>query len=392
MAISYAAVRNHHAKVTMPTVESGWYTSSNIQKDPPKSINTRRKDKVGDTMATTIMIGDAPDRQCESINYYARGVNPMVSVDYGQGQSSGTQAFLPYRIARDGAFRAPVLSGTTNLLPLSRLPRILTTVCATPYQPIFTKRMRDCVTNENTREIKTDMLRASCVAQKAIQSDPDLNQPITNLQIRDDLVCENVRAQPSCPTNYEEIRQRLNQPKMCLTLNKPYANVTSNAISHAKERDMFFENYDNIELTQNKPNTTANTYPSIQREQPFEHYDIKLNPNRPNTTAIAQPSINREQTVMFDNHDNIVLTPNRPNTIANSHLSIQREQPVVFNNINLTTNRPNTQASTNSFAPGAGFNQNQEFKRLQPRPQLGGFEGYAQIPKMIDNPVVHLNR
>ena len=90
------------------------------------------------------------DRICEVIKPYARGVNPMVSVMYrghggsmggvvqdrsgvvGTGQSPLTtvgSGKLPYRVARDGAFRPPVIP-PQQLLPLSRQPRNATS-CAT---------------------------------------------------------------------------------------------------------------------------------------------------------------------------------------------------------------------------------------------------------------------
>lgn len=334
MAISYAAVRNHHAKVTMPSIENGWYTSSNIQKDPPKSISTRRIDKVGDTMATNIMIAESPDRQCEAINYYARGVNPMVSVDYGQGHQTGTQAHLPYTVARDGAFRPPVLYGVTNLLPLSRLPRILTSVCATPYQHIFTKRIRDCGTAEQTREVKSDMLHMSCEVQKSIQADPGLNEPVTVLQIRDDVVYQNVKTVPSCPTNTEEIRRRLNQPPIHLNTNRPSCSMSTNGAAA-----------------------------------------IKTNVHK-----------------ILEKYDNFELTPNKPPTDAHTNYYIHKESPVVFDKIHLEPSRPYTTATTGLVAPGTGFIQPQEYKRLQLRPDLGGFDGYKQIPKMLDNPVKRLTR
>ena len=108
----------------------------NILRDPPKSIHTRRIDKVGQTSSITATIDDSSNRACEAILQYARGVNPMVSVSYGnQGnnggkstlqRSQGSQAFLPYRVVRDGAFRPPVMR-QEQLMPLSRQPRQWTT-------------------------------------------------------------------------------------------------------------------------------------------------------------------------------------------------------------------------------------------------------------------------
>lgn len=301
MAISYAAIRNHQAKVTLPSVEGGWYINSNIMKDPPKSVHTRRIDKVGDTNAINLMIEESPDRQCEAINYYARGVNPMVSVDYGQGQqgagtgtgcSGGAQPFLPHRIMREGAFRPPVREGVTSLLPLSRMPRVWTEMTTTPYKPMFTKRLQDCGTAEQTREVRNEILRMSCVAQKAIQTYPDLYEPSTKLQIRDSpIVCENVTSARSCPNSGVEVEQR------------------------------------NTQLP------------------------LKLLPTRPLTS---------------------VMTNKR----------IWNETPTVCNNIQLRATRPNTAATTNISATALGTNafQTPVFTRLPERIQIGGFEGYKQIP------------
>ena len=75
---------------TLPSVES-WGTNMNILKDPPKSIHTRRIDKVGDTQEITIDIDGAGDRICEMINVYGRGINQMVGVNYGNNGTNGGQ-------------------------------------------------------------------------------------------------------------------------------------------------------------------------------------------------------------------------------------------------------------------------------------------------------------
>ena len=137
MSISYSGLTSR-GKVTLPSV--GNWGNLNILRDPPKSIHTRRIQKVGDDSQIIDEIGGSGNRICEAINHYARGVNPMVSVQYsntgygGNGTSSigtggkcGTnaQAFLPYRIMNGGAFRPPI-QRQEDLLPLSRLPRLFT--------------------------------------------------------------------------------------------------------------------------------------------------------------------------------------------------------------------------------------------------------------------------
>lgn len=129
MAIQYPK----HEHITLGSVE-GWGSDLNILRDPPKSITTRRIDKVGETSDITRTIDSSTDRANEAISLYARGVNPMVSVSYGNYGGNGgqmgditsnrwrSQPRYPYPVMEGGAFRPPV-RGPRDLLPLSRLPR-----------------------------------------------------------------------------------------------------------------------------------------------------------------------------------------------------------------------------------------------------------------------------
>jgi hypothetical protein len=115
-------------KVTLPSVED-WGSNMNILKDPPKSLYTKKKDRVGDNNRILIEQEDSGDRIQECINVYPRGINPMVSVNYnnyGNSQltsslktSSHGGTILPYR---SEVFRPPVLR-QEDLVPLSRQPR-----------------------------------------------------------------------------------------------------------------------------------------------------------------------------------------------------------------------------------------------------------------------------
>lgn len=106
---------------TLPEVET-----VNILRDPPKSLSTRKSEKVD--VGNVRHMYDA-DRIADGINFYARGVNPMVSVDYsGLGGGSQTnslntgQAWSPYVVNRDGDFRFPLVY-QNDRLPLSRMAR-----------------------------------------------------------------------------------------------------------------------------------------------------------------------------------------------------------------------------------------------------------------------------
>jgi hypothetical protein len=176
MSISYSGLTNY-GKATNPSVEMG-LGSMNILRDPPRSITTRRVDKVGQTSSITEMIDDSGNRACEAINLYARGVNPSVSVSYGNagnngGQRSssvfgsnitgGLQAKLPYTIMKDGAFRPPTRT-QDQLLPLSRLPRVNTESFTQPGFVDYSKRL-NC--SEGVyRQIKKDTIKA-CIRPTA---------------------------------------------------------------------------------------------------------------------------------------------------------------------------------------------------------------------------------
>ena len=86
--ISYSGV-NGNRKVTLPSVES-WGTNMNIIKDPPKSIMTRKIDKVSETQRVNKMIEQSiEDRYADSVQEYPRGINPSVSVSYSNYGNNG---------------------------------------------------------------------------------------------------------------------------------------------------------------------------------------------------------------------------------------------------------------------------------------------------------------
>jgi hypothetical protein len=138
-------------KVTLPSVES-WGTNNNIMRDPPKSLFTRKIDRITDTSKLNEMIDGAGDRINETILLYPRGRNPMIGgVDYGSTSNAGLsggittysrsiQPKLPYRIMDGGAFRPPIMT-ERDLLPLSRLPYGNYSVTSKPEFKGFEKQL-----------------------------------------------------------------------------------------------------------------------------------------------------------------------------------------------------------------------------------------------------------
>jgi len=190
---SYSGLTSY-GKATLPSVQS-WGTNNNILRDPPKSIHTRRIDKVGQTSDITRMIDASGDRACEAILPFARGVNPMVGVSYGNyGGNAGTsgtptsrsnqaQAKLPYRIE---VFRPPILR-QENTLPLSRLPRNVTSFGTNPEEIDFSKKMmcpdQMCwsdpqpVEQSQFRQIKTDVIHTDVRPTATYTIEEPLKEP-----------------------------------------------------------------------------------------------------------------------------------------------------------------------------------------------------------------------
>lgn len=164
-----------HKDLTLPSVES-WGTNMNIVKDPPKSIYTRKIDKVGQDSKITEMIDGSGDRVCEAINVYARGVNPMVNVSYSNYANNGggnaltragqAMSSLPYKVGDAGAFRPPIIN-PRDLLPLSRQPRLVTQAITNPQAINYTKRAL-CPTPDKMKQIRKVTLENNAIRPTAI--------------------------------------------------------------------------------------------------------------------------------------------------------------------------------------------------------------------------------
>jgi len=152
----------------------------------------------------------------------------MVSVTYGEGQTKQTtsdrgQAFLPYRVVRDGAFRPPI-QRQEDLLPLSRLPRNWTTVEPRPFEVDYTKRMFDCGTAETTQQVKNELLKKACETRQIIAADPDLTAPAVKYMLKDPLA-PGTMSNPS-DTRFDLIAER---PPIVLGETRPNASGRTNA-------------------------------------------------------------------------------------------------------------------------------------------------------------------
>lgn len=108
---------------TLPSVEQ-----IHILREPPKSIHTRKKERV-DMSNVNYMLRNDDTRINEGVAYLQRGVNPHVDVMYNNSAGgnrtttmANIQASNPYKVMKDGAFRPPIFT-QEDLLPLSRQRR-----------------------------------------------------------------------------------------------------------------------------------------------------------------------------------------------------------------------------------------------------------------------------
>ena len=270
--ISYSGITNY-GKCTLPSVES-WNTNMNILRDPPKSVTTRRIDKVGETNSLNELADESGDRICEGISLYARGVNPCVSVDYSNngnngGQKSGGffgnkigvgQSFLPYRIMKDGAFRPPILS-PFDLLPLSRMPRVNTKAFSNPGFTDFSKTLQS---EGNYRQIKENTLNCSIRPTATYRLDSHIEEPFEVKYVIKNPVKFDIRAGETGIKTYDITMQDVNEPTKEINTSPLYATDVYTNFSGETFRD-------------NVDNSHMNTEPYIQDTL---HSYVKSKPSR----------------------------------------------------------------------------------------------------------------
>ena len=387
--ISYSGLINY-GKATLPSVET-WGTDMNILRDPPRSITTRKTNKVGQTSDIVEMIDEAHDRASENILQFPRGINPSTSVsskNYGTngGQShmpsgnpnslnaaGGKQAYGPYVIMKDGAFRPP-LYRQENLTPLSRLPRVWTTAFTKPGFTDFSKKMKTCGTAENTREVKNSLLKTKVVPnayykiEKPIEAPNEVkyyiqdivNSPYNSNMYGGDQTIQYVQ-EPSAGlqdmnnvfnvesnmndssyyvqnTNEVDTERYLQDPNnQSVFSNNSGKNVSfldENAdISNRQTKELYNINY-------KTPLTTT------EQKNNYIHDDIELYKNIPNYQSGTNLSSGQNHSEYI--HDNIELDRNIPTYQYNTNLKSSKHENYIHEDIDLSKNLPVYRASTNA--------------------------------------------
>lgn len=293
--ISYSALTSY-GKATLPSVE-GWNGNFDIVKDPPSGIHTRRIIKVGENNDLLDWNEESGSRINEMINIYARGNNPMVSVQYsnhgntGSGlmgvyggtsgsnmngvMTSGSGGKLPYRIMNEGAFRPPILR-QEDLLPLSRMPRVCTSVTSKRCRVDQTKRIEPDVV-EYFKEIHKSPIRVSTESNKSFKKETP-QAPPSNIELM-----INNRVTTNVNSNVKKLKDEGDH--LIPTLNNTLLVTNTDHINQKRISQQKYLNT-NVFLSKNVPNYEAQTTSNLNIQKNQNMYElggqsVALTNNRP---------------------------------------------------------------------------------------------------------------
>lgn len=293
---SYSALTSY-GKVTLPSIES-WNGNSDIVRNPPSGIHTRRIIKVGDNNDLLEWNDDSGSRINEMINVYARGNNPMVSVQYsnhgntgsglmgidgGTAGSSMSNLFtsggggkLPYRIMKDGAFRPPILR-QEDLLPLSRMPRLCTSVTSKRCRVDQTKRIQPDVV-EYFKEVHKAPLKVSMQSKKSFKKEGPQEPPSNIALMVNDMVNFNIHS------NVKKLKDT-NDHRNIPILENPLIITNVDHINHKKPSRQKYIHGD-VVLSKNVPNYEVQTTSNLNIRPNKNIYElggqtVALTNNRP---------------------------------------------------------------------------------------------------------------
>jgi hypothetical protein len=379
-----ASALNNHAKATLPSIE-GWGTNMNILRDPPKSIHTRRIDKVGDNSAITIMNGESPDRICEAITVYARGVNPMVGVSYQTYGNNGGNAKLPYRIMKDGEFRPPI-SGIDQTSSLSRLPRITTNINGKIKVTDYTKRLKNCGNKKNTKEVREAILKASA-SPTAVYRINKIQQPTYDVNNN---IKETMKLNVTSGIKPMDIKQKINNKNITQVL-KDKLEVFANSNKGMSKRtgninSVNTDNYIQDSLTHNastNPNSYKYEIPTNINTDNYIQDVIAINQTAPVSSSKYNEYISTDITLekLLPQYQ---IYSNKNNRKINKKMEHE-------NDIKTTRNIPITEAITNARING-NTNYITTTPKLKETISAGGTGGInkSAIPMLNINPDIKL--
>jgi hypothetical protein len=411
MSISYSGLRTR-SKATLPSVSS-WGVNMAIEKDPPKSIHTRRKDKVGETAGLTQMNSDAGDRIAQNINMFAMGVDPMVDISFSNNGTNGgvrrggiiQSASLPYRI--NEAFRPPVVR-QEQLLPLSRLPRVWTTAFTQPSFPDFSKKMMEPNENDNTVGAKknADILRTSVRPTAVFHSNNKIEKPNN---VSQSINSNPIRVEGFSGTRNMDISTKFNQTPLHTIVNDPmkvagfvnngsndlrretaqeigtgkfiqssiHNDVKTNFQSHKMTPLTDIVGYTDKRINENNLNVFANTTKTGQSKITLDdnlgYADMRVNNNLQHIDIDSNKTgVNRHEYIHYDRE----LERNLPSHSAQTNIFYPIEVNMNGEQIQREAerNRPIAQGTTNSYMGMGVDNTSNRNASLKQTLSVGGYE------------------
>lgn len=381
MSISYSGLTNY-GKSTLPSV-SGGLGSMVIQKDPPKSIHTRRIDKVGESHSLVQTVQESGDRVCEMINEYPRGVNPMVKVSYSNAGNNGGQrvggsgvsaihhsnAYLPNNLGSAGFNFRPPLRSQENLLPLSRMPRTWTYALTNKEFPDFSKKLKCEADKRNTKRV---VLKGNVRPTKTFQIERPAVEPFEVKYVIQnpvkvaansghrarDLTTQNVQKPSGGIINEEDVMHYTMNSQKTGNYNKQSQHTkldTDRYIHDMLEGDISTKKSSNINVTpiedtvginiktKNNINIDYHTNKIGTKAEEYLHNDISLEKVLPSHTAIT-----------------------------NIHKDIYKN-PIINNDVELSRNIPSGYMTTNIASIKQSFDNNSREVNLAPSLIKGGY-------------------
>jgi hypothetical protein len=438
MSLTYSGLSTY-GKTTLPSVEN-WGANMYIVKDPPKSIHTRKIEKVSDTNFILNQQADSADRVSECISVYARGTNPFVSVNYsnqgnntqgggslvGNSLGAGGQSYLPYRIMKDGAFRYPQKT-KEELLPLSRQARQTTKAFTQAGFADYTKKLM-CPEDEY-REVKKEVLKTSIRPTATYNIGTPIVEPfevkyVIKNPVKFDAQAGNtgIRTQDLTTTVVQEplknIQNSLNVNVNTIKGSNTHTYTTD--LSHFNTTKYIQENPLYVSAqTQKTRNIQSTPIEEISTTKYIQENPLHASAQTQKSSNLQITSIdeifNTEQygdaytrTALNTSYDTVKTGFTKEDSIHND-MELQRRviSTSAFTNkgenIHVRNeheyqkeqknNRPMTNASTNygTTSIQQGFELNSRDAKLHPTLSLGQFEGKAQKPLVNQNSDFKIN-
>ncbi len=429
MSITFSGLTTY-GKVTLPSIEGGLGTMK-IVKDPPKSIHTRKIDKVGDSNQLLDDIDCGSDRACEAIKLFARGVDPMKCVNYsnagvssGQGScvsgnfgktiGKGSGGKLPVRIMNDGAFRPPIMT-QEQLMPLSRQPRLATSCITNPEAIDYS--IRNTCNEDYKRAVKQEVIQTNIRPTAIYRVEKPIKQHFTANYILDDplkvcgyagtrtldwsqqevlvprahIVNDNLQhsVQSSVSTNlmYVDNQRNLQQQDMYINNNAQCTNFLINP--HGYDMEGSFSIDERAHILEN-PIVAENVYANINGETTFNgdvsidtaQYTHNISQYETDSKRLYEQNVESVD-IMADNSKMSMGLKDQQNIHAQTNVEGFTKTEYIHKPKQLETKTVLGSASTNSCKMGADtFMNSTRNARSRNKPQLGGFTMNGSIPRM----------